>query len=282
MLLTLAAIVVFAMFGLRKGVDFAGGSALDISFKSNRPSTIDIRTTIETVSGIADLSVNHAGDTNVILRMKKIENTTANAVVKALSDKFGTVVQERFESISPAVGKELFAKSLRGIILLLITIMIYLAYVFRKMSVVTSPWIMGLASVVALLHDIVIPVGIFSLLGRYQGVEVSAIFVAAILTILGYSISDTVVVFDRVRENTLRMGSKQPFGQIVHTSIMQTLTRSLNTTFTTLLSLLAIFFFGGETIHFFALALIIGITLGAYSSIFVASPILVWAAGRRK
>ena len=135
---------------------------------------------------------------------------------------------------------------------------------------------MGLAAIVALVHDVVIPTGAFALLGHFYGVEISAVFVAAALTVLGYSVSDTVVVFDRVRENVLKGGVKEDFGAIVHKSIMQTLIRSLNTTFTTLLSLVAIYLFGGESIKYFALAMIMGIFLGAYSSIFVASPLLVW------
>ena len=137
-------------------------------------------------------------------------------------------------------------------------------------------------AVVSLLHDVIIPTGVFAWLGHAYGVEISAVFVAAVLTVFGYSVSDTVVVFDRVRENVISEGSKQDFGLTVHKSVMQTLTRSLNTTLTTLLSLVAIYLFGGESIHYFALALIMGIFLGAYSSIFVAVPVLVWAYERRK
>ena len=135
---------------------------------------------------------------------------------------------------------------------------------------------MSLAAIIALVHDVVIPIGVFAALGHYQGVEITAVFVAAVLTILGYSVSDTVVVFDRVRENILKFGTAEKFAPLVHKSIIQTLARSLNTTFTTLLSLLAIYFFGGESVKYFSLAMIIGIFLGAYSSVFVASPLLVW------
>ena len=137
---------------------------------------------------------------------------------------------------------------------------------------------MGVAAMLALFHDIMIPIGVFAILGHLHNVEISAVFVAAILTILGFSVSDTVVIFDRIRENVIRNRVKEEFGRLVHISVMQTLTRSLNTTFTVLLSLIAIYFFGGESLKYFSLALIIGIFLGAYSSIFVASPLLVfWA-----
>ena len=140
---------------------------------------------------------------------------------------------------------------------------------------------MGVAAIIALLHDVVIPTGVFAWLGHAHGVEISAVFVAAVLTILGYSVSDTVVVFDRVRENVIKGGSKEDFGLTIHKSVMQTLTRSINTTLTTLLSLIAIYLFGGESIRYFALALIMGIFFGAYSSIFVASPVLVWAYNKK-
>jgi preprotein translocase subunit SecF len=148
------------------------------------------------------------------------------------------------------------------------------------MAKVLSPWALSAATIIALIHDVLVPIGVFALLGYYFGVEINGIFLAAVLTILGYSVSDSVVVFDRVRENVLRFGSREEFGALVHRSVMQTLSRSLNTTFTTLLSLIAIYFFGGDSVKYFALALIIGIFLGAYSSIFIASPILVWWSGK--
>jgi preprotein translocase subunit SecF len=140
---------------------------------------------------------------------------------------------------------------------------------------------MGLAALVALSHDIIVPMGLFALLGQTHGIQVTAVFVAAVLTVLGYSLSDTVVVFDRVRENILR-GTKDSFGQVVHRSVMQTLVRSLNTTLTTLAALVAIWLFGGESLRHFSLALIVGITLGSYSSIFVAAPLLVWFSRRHR
>src|SRR3989338_1099330 len=141
---------------------------------------------------------------------------------------------------------------------------------------------MGLAAIIALIHDVAIPVGVFAILGHFYGIEVTGVFVAAALTILGFSVSDTVVIFDRVRENVIRGGGKAQFGSLVHRSVMQTLARSLNTVFTVLLSLFAIYFFGGGSIKYFSLALIIGIFLGAYSSIFVASPLLVWWTQKRQ
>ena len=166
-------------------------------------------------------------------------------------------------------------------VLVFLGIVMYIAYVFRKLSGVLSPWAMGLAAILALLHDVIVPVGVFTVLSAYYGYELSAVFVAGVLTILGYSVSDSVVIFDRVRENIVRFGAKGDFADTVHQSVMQTLSRSINTSLTTLLPLIAIFFLGGATLSSFALFLIIGIFLGAYSSLFVASPLLVWLSRRK-
>lgn len=274
--LVVLAVAVTAIFGLRLGVDFKGGSVMEFSFEKERPGLDDVSGLIKGVDGVTNIVASPVGGKDLIVRLNEITEDQHQTILKALNAKFGKVTENRFDSIGPTVGNELKRKSITAIIVLLIAIVIYITFVFRKLARVLSPWAMGLAAVAALIHDIAIPIGIFAVLGRYQGVEISAVFVAAVLTILGYSVSDTVVVFDRVRENVLRFGGRENFGQLVHKGILQTLSRSLNTTFTTLLSLIAVYFFGGETIKYFALALIIGIFLGAYSSIFLASPILVW------
>lgn len=279
--LTLVAIIVTAVFGLRFGVDFKGGALMEIVFKKNRPSTAELVSAIGAISGAKDINISPVGNPGVLVRLNSIDEQTHQNILNVISEKFGEITESRFDSIGPTIGKELRSKSITAIIILLVAITVYIAFVFRKMSRVLSPWTMGLAAIIALIHDVVVPIGVFALLGHYFGIEITAVFVAAALTILGYSLSDSVVVFDRVRENVLRLGASQDFGGLVHKSIMQTLVRSLNTTFTTLLVLIAIFFFGGESIKYFALALIIGIFSGAYSSIFVASPILVWLSGRK-
>lgn len=259
-LLTIAALVITVVIWRRThgeflGIDFRGGSILEVSFENGRP--------------------------NQIIREKKITQERREEILQELSSEYGQATEVRFDDIGPTVGAELKSKSIKAVIILLAVIVIYLAIVFRSMARVLSPWALGVAAVAALLHDVIIPIGVFSILGAYYGVEISAVFVAAILTILGYSVSDTVVVFDRVRENVIRARDKQSFPDLVHTSIMQTLTRSINTSITTLLALVAIFLFGGESVKYFALALIIGIVSGTYSSIFIASPIIVWWHNRR-
>jgi len=276
--LVLAAVSVLFMYGLNLGVDFRGGSVLEADFSGDRPALNDIKGALAD-AGLAEATVNYIGDDRVLIRTKELSEDEHQNILTVLQNNFSGIEEKRFDSIGPVIGNELKNKSITAIILVLLAVIIYIALVFRKLSKTLSPWVMGLAAITALLHDVVVPLGVFALLGHFYGVEISAVFVAAVLTILGYSVADSVVIFDRVRENIVRRSSGSPIGgfpEVVHKSVMQTLTRSLNTTFTTLLSLFAIYFFGGESIRYFALALIMGIFLGAYSSIFVASPFLVW------
>lgn len=209
----------------------------------------------------------------------------AQDVDNAPKQEEGDIEEVRFESIGPTIGKELREKTVYAIILVVLSIVFYIAWVFRKVSKPVASWKYGVVTILALVHDIVIPVGIFSLLGYYFGLEVNAPFVAALLTILGYSVNDTIVVFDRIRENLLKRGHED-FQSVVNDSINQTIVRSINTSLTTLLVLVAILFFGGATIRDFVLTLIIGIISGTYSSIFIASPLLVtwhhWSLKREK
>ena len=274
--LVVLAIIATALFGLRFGTDFTGGSLMEISFADSRPGAEEMRGVLKEAGDLGEISISPAGEKSFILRMKEIDESTHQEILAVLKSKFSSLEEDRFDSIGGVIGQELKNKSVIAVILVLLLIVIYIGIVFRKLAGILPSMAMGLAAILALLHDVLIPVGIFAFLGHYYGVEITAIFVAAILTILGYSVSDTVVIFDRVRENILRYGGKEHLSSLVHVSIKQTLTRSINTSLTTLLSLLAIFFFGGETLKYFSLALIIGIFLGAYSSIFVASPILVW------
>ena len=282
--LTMAALAMAVIFGLNLGTDFTGGSSLELQFAKERPAISDIQKSLSENFPVKDTSLSTVGDTGLIVRMPDISEDDHQAVLGWLKDKFpkNEFSEKRFDSVGPVIGKELKNKSITAIIILLISITIYIALVFRKMSVVVSPWVMGVAAMLALAHDVIIPIGVFSYLGHFYDVEISAVFVAAILTILGFSVSDTVVIFDRIRENVIRNRVRQDFAGLVHASILQTLTRSLNTTFTVLLSLFAIYFFGGESMRYFSLALIIGIFLGAYSSIFIASPLLVWWSEWRK
>ena len=267
------------VFGLNLGVDFLGGSVIEVGFSGNRPALNDIRD-ILTGAGLADVVVNYTGDGGALIRTGELSENEHQNILAVLKNGFSGLEEKRFDSIGPVIGNELKNKSITAILLVLSAVIIYIALVFRKLSKTLSPWVMGFAAILALLHDVVVPLGVFAVLGNVYGVEISAVFVAAALTILGYSVADTVVVFDRIRENIIR-GLGGSLSEIAHKSVLQTLTRSLNTTFTTLLPLFAIYFFGGESIRYFALALIMGIFLGAYSSIFIASPLLVWLSRKK-
>lgn len=267
--------------GLNLGVDFKGGSIIELTYSGERPSVQGVTKAISDKIKVDSISVTPSGDKDLIIRTSTITEQQHQLILESIKTTNAEFTEKRFDSIGPSIGEELRYNSIIGIIVLILAIIIYIAIVFRSMGRIISPFAMGLGAFVALVHDVVISVGIFSFLGFYYGIEISAVYVAAALTILSYSISDTVVVFDRVRENVIRFGGRESFFSLVHKSIVQTLSRSINTSLTTILALLAIYLFGGESVKYFALALIIGISLGTYSSIFVASPVLMWWESRK-
>ncbi|KKU07238.1 MAG: Protein translocase subunit SecF, partial [Candidatus Magasanikbacteria bacterium GW2011_GWA2_45_39] len=221
--------------------------------------------------------IQQVGDKGLIIRTKNIDEPTHQKIVSALKGRISgdnAFTEKQFQTIGPSISAELKQKSYSAILLVLIAIVLYIAFAFRKVSRPVSAWKYGVCAVLALTHDIFIPVGIFAALGHYKGVEIDTLFVTALLTILGFSVHDTIVVFDRIRENLLKY-SKESFEQVVDRSVNQTMVRSISTSFTVLLVLLAVFFFGGATIKYFVLTLILGVIFGTYSSIFVASPLLV-------
>ncbi len=273
-------IVLVAVFGLKLNAEFRGGSLLELEFLSERPSETSIKDVLSGLE-IGHYTVVFSGDRGYTFRFGEISEDLHQEIIENIKDKVTPDFEERqFDSIGPSLGRELSRKSLTAIIVATVLISIYLTIVFRKLGTVLNPWVLGLAAFIAMVHDIVIPAGVFSVLGRFRGVEIDPSLIAAALTILGYSVNDTVVVFDRIRENYLR--ERGGFEEIVHKSVRQILSRSINTTATTLLAILAIYFFGGVTLNNFALALMIGISAGAYSSIFVAAPILMFLHKSRK
>lgn len=259
------------IFGLKLGIDFAGGSLLEVEYKDARPTNQEIQEKLKDLE-IGAPVIQQVGQNGVILRMKDIDEKTHQKIIEKLDIR--VIEEKRFETIGPTIGRELAQKTKIAVILALISITLYIALAFRRISRIVPSWRYSVAALIALFHDVLIPLGVFAVLGKFFNAEITIPFVAALLTILGYSINDTVIVYDRIRENLLKNRGGD-FPEIVNQSLNQTLARSLNTVLTTLFPLLAIYFLGGETIRYFALALIIGISSGAYSSIFVASPILV-------
>lgn len=280
-----ASAAAIAVFGLNFGVDFKGGSITEIEFMNGRPDISEIRGVLERASipDLQELSVNSAGNRSVVIRASQLSEENHQQLLSVMTEAFRSdqPQEARFDSIGPAIGEELKKRSITAIIILLAAVLLYIAFMFRTLSRSLSLWAMAAGTILGLAHDIVIPMGVFAVLGHYSGVQISAVFVAAVLTILGYTVSDKVVIYDRVRENILR-GARADLPDLVHQSVMQTLVRSINNTLVVMLSSLAVFLFGGESIRYFALALMIGIGLGAYSSIFVAAPLLVWFSRNRR
>lgn len=264
-------ILAFAVWGLKQGIDFTGGSEMSLRFAS-MPSPIEVEAKLAPLN-LGELIIQPAGEADVNIRAKTLEEATHQQVVKTLNDAFGGVTELQYNSVGPAVGVELRQKSVQALFVAFVLIMAYIAWQFRKVSAPVQSWKYGIITVMQAFRDIMIPIGVFSVLGHFYGVEVGMPFIAAILTVLGYSITDCIVVLDRVRENLQKRSGS--FEEIVEKSIHQTILRSFNTSMATLLTLFAIFFFGGSSLHDFTLALIIGISVGTFSSIFVSAPTLV-------
>ena len=279
-LFNLVGIFSILFWGLRFGIDFKGGSFMEVQFLPSRPEASAVRSNLASLN-LGDISVQPAGDRGYNLRFKDVDESGHQQILQALNS-LSPVEEKQFDSVGPVVGQELKQRAYIAIATVLFLIVIYIAFAFRKVSRPVASWKYGLAAIIALGHDIFIPTGIFSILGHYFGLEIDLLFVTGLLTILGFSVHDTIVVFDRIREN-LRKGTGKSFEETVNISINQTITRSINTSLTVLLTLLAIFIFGGVSIKYFALLLMIGVFFGTYSSIFMASSLLVtWEAWRQK
>jgi len=275
-----ASIFSIIFWGLHFGIDFRGGSLIEINFPESRPDANLVKEKLSALN-IGDVFIQPTGDSGMLIRSKNIDEETHQQVLAQLNS-LGSAEEIRFDSVGPTVGAELKNRALWAIVVVLILIIIYIAFAFRKVSRPVASWKYGVAAIIALFHDVFVPAGIFAILGHYFGVEIDLLFVTGILTILGFSVHDTIVIFDRIREN-LRKGIGKSFDETVNISVNQTITRSINTSLTVFLTLMAIYLFGGESTRYFVLLLIMGIILGTYSSIFVASSLLVtWENWRQK
>lgn len=259
--------------GLKLGIDFTGGALLEYRIQS----TVDSEQLRKVISGeeVEVGQITKSGDNTYIIRTKPLDQQKINVIKENLTEKFGPVEERRQEFVGPVIGKELTQKSGWALVLASITIVLYIAFSFRKVPKPASSLRFGIAAIVALLHDVLLVVGVFAILGKFLGVEVDTLFVTALLTIIGFSVHDTIVVFDRIRENLLKnIGRK--FIDVANISVVQTIGRSLNTSLTVVFVLVALLLFGGETIRWFVVALLVGIISGTYSSIFNATALLVW------
>lgn len=276
--LTVLAVAALIVFGVKPGIDFTGGSVLEISFPNEKPNQEQVENAVKNLN-LGNAVVRSAGENGYLIKMATIDDATKKALEGALS-RNGEIQfnEEKFITVGPVLGEELTSKSFVAVGLVLLAIIVYVAYVFRIVSRPVSSWKYGLATIIALVHDVILTIGFFAIAGKFFGVEVDTFFVIAILVVLGYSVNDSIVVLDRVREKLKETREEQrdsQFKELVGKSLVETVARSLNTTITTLLSLTALYIWGGEATKTFALALIVGITAGAYSSIFVAPQLLV-------
>lgn len=279
-LLVLLSIIFIFVFGLNFGVDFKGGTIIETTYEDVRPNIEALKSELEATS-ISNFTLRPSGEKNIILSTSELTSEEVNTIQGILLKEKGEVV--RVNTVGPTIGEELKSKSLMAIFIIVIAIIIFITIAFRKVSKPVSSWKYGLAAIIALVHDILIPTGVFVLLGKYYGVEIDLLFVTAMLAIFGYSVNDTIVVFDRIRENlksNLDKNKKEEFSITVGNSISETLGRSLNTSLTLIFVLLVLFFLGGEATKYFILALLIGVTAGTYSSICLASPLLLIFKGK--
>jgi preprotein translocase subunit SecF len=257
--------------GLELGIDFTGGTLWEIEVSEGTTSA-EIVAVLED-HGYTNARVQESDDNQMLIRMEEVQQGSPekSQLDQSLQAEIGNYTELQLQSVGPTLGTEIRNRAGIAILLASIGVLLYIAYAFRKTQ---NAFLYGSCAIIAMLHDIALVVGIFSILGWVAQVEVDALFVTAILTLIGFSVHDTIVVFDRVREN-LRLRAGDPYEDIVNYSIVQTIPRSINTTITTLFTLLALYLFGGATIQHFILALIIGIVAGTYSSIFNAAQILV-------
>ena len=265
-------IISLAVWGLNLGIDFTGGTLLEYQFKQEVSK--DEISSAFAEAGVEVSSVQDTSENTYLIRSKPLSDEEIKSSQESLNAKFAEPEELRRETIGPTIGKELLRKAVLALIIAVVAIVLYIAWAFRKVPSPASSWRFGISAIVALLHDVIIVVGIFSLLGHFLSVEVDSLFVTALLTVIGFSVHDTIVVFDRIRENLIREISPS-FSETVNHSITQTITRSLNTTVTVVFVLAAVLLFGGASIRWFVVALLSGVIVGTYSSIFNAAPILV-------
>lgn len=279
-ILVLLSVFATFYFGLKTSIDFAGGVIVEISYPDARPEISSLDAGFKALN-LGAYSLRPSGENAITLRARTLTEEERQSVLNVFSNQNSrTIVVEKFNNVGPAIGTELARKAYVALALVVLVIVLFITFAFRHVSKPVASWKYGLIAVVALIHDVLVPTSVFAILGHYAGYEVDALFVTALLAIFGYSVSDTIVVFDRIRENLKKKEEyrgKESFEETVGKSLSETMGRSFNTSFTTFLALVALYFFGPASTEHFALVLLVGIIAGTYSSIFLASPLLVFA-----
>lgn len=274
-LLTGASVVLLVLWGLKLGIDFKGGTLMEVQFSQDPvPQVQEVETSLQELS-LKSLTVQPTDNRGMLLRFLASDEAANNQVLEKLQTFDPNLTQLRTDFIGGSVSDQIKKNAFTGIVLSIIGIALYIAWAFRRVSGIVTSWEYGLGAVIALAHDIIIVIGLFAVLGKFYDIEIGIPFVAALLTILGYSVNDTIVVYDRVRENLMRTSKKEDFEGIVNRSLNETLGRSINTSMTVIITLIAIVLFGGDSIRYFGVALLAGVVFGTYSSIYIASALLV-------
>jgi len=272
--LILIGIIALLVFGLKPGVEFSSGSILTVSFEEEVEQS-ELETAMAEL-GYANAIVQRTGEGDFIVRTQELSGEEKTALESALSYRFGTTTERGFYSVSPMVAEETARNAIIAVAIAAVGILLYITWAFRRMP---RPFHYGICAVMALVHDVVVVLGVFSILGAILGWEINLMFITGVLAVIGYSINNTVVVFDRIREN-LKRGISANFEMVVNNSLVETLSRSMNTSLTTMIVVLALLLFVGATIQNFAIVLLIGIIAGTYSSLFIAPNLLiVWERG---
>ena len=264
--------IALIIWGLPLAIDFTGGSLLQARFDSGQAPEPSQVLKVYQQFGFGDSQVQTSGNDTIIVRSKNMDEATKNQIVSDMEDSFGsTITVQRFDSVGPSVGQEVATRAAGAVALAAIGIMLYITYAFRG---VPHAFRYGASAIIAMLHDVAVVVGVEAILGHFLHWEVDALFLTALLTVIGFSVHDSIVVFDRIRENAF-IFRRLPYETVVNHSIVQTLDRSINTQLTVMFTLLALALFGGLTIRHFVVTLLVGVFSGTYSSIFNAAPILV-------
>jgi len=281
-LLGVASLVSLLVWGLELGIDFKGGSVIDVRYTESRLDMNVVKDNLDKLGqeiSLGNYVLQPVGETDYSIKSRLVSDKERQQIENVFSNNGASKIElKKVNSIGPLIGKEAAQKAFISIILVLLCIVLFITFAFRKVSEPVKSWKYGLMAIVALAHDVIIPIGVFSVLGHFLGYEVDTLFVTALLVILGFSIHDTIVVYDRIRENlsiSHRDNNKKDFETIVGESVSQTFVRSVNTSMSTILALVVLYFLGPEATRHFSLALIIGVAIGTYSSIFIASALLV-------
>jgi len=265
-------LIALLAWGLPLAIDFTGGSLLEVHFDSGHPPAPAEVVALYNELGVGDPLVQTAGTSDIVVRSREITNEQKIEILAAMESRFdGPVTELRFERVGATVGAEVAKRAAGAVALAAIGILLYITYAFRG---VPHAFRFGVSAIVAMLHDVAVVIGVEAILGHFLGWEVDSLFLTALLTVIGFSVHDTIVVFDRIRENQA-IHRRLDFETLVNHSIVQTLDRSINTQLTVMLTLLALLLFGGVTTRHFVTILLVGVFSGTYSSIFNASPILV-------